>query len=315
MAAAVLPLVLGLATPGLGQSPPTTAPTATQPTSKPAPPSMPDLSTFEFRTTDSGLKVCDLAPGEGDDVTSNAFIEFRFKSWLENGTWWRGTPEGGPGARLPVTGTRFVGWSEGVAGMKPGGRRLLVIPPNLAFGEGGAPGVPGNSTIVMDVEVVRILVQITPTDPSDLTQTASGLRYADLKVGDGESPEPDSQVTVHFSGWLEDGTLFDSSVARGRPNTVPLEEVIDGWQEGLLTMKVGGKRKLIVPPSLAFGERGAMRVPPNATLIYEVELLAVEEATQPAPVPPTVRATPKPRKPPEPVPLEPKDRDGMPELP
>ena len=71
MAAAVLPLVLGLVTPGLGQSPPTTAPTATQPTSKPAPPSMPDLSTFEFRTTDSGLKVCDLAPGEGDDVTEN----------------------------------------------------------------------------------------------------------------------------------------------------------------------------------------------------------------------------------------------------
>jgi len=314
---AVLLSLLLPAMPGFGQAPPTTAPVTTQPTAAPAHPPMPDLGAFDFRTTSSGLKIYDYALGAGEDVTSNAFIEFRFKAWLADGTWWRGTPETGPGARLPVMGTRVVGWSEGVRGRKSGGRRLLIIPPELAFGEGGAPGVPGNATIVMDVELVGILVQMMRTKPSELTQTPTGLKYADLKVGDGPSPEPDSQVTVHFSGWLEDGTVFDSSVVRGTPSTVPLSQVIDGWQEGLLTMKVGGKRKLIVPPNLGFGEQGAMRVPPNSTLIYEVELLAVEEPPETPPVPPTAADAPKPPAPPKPAPSRPapRDGDGMPELP
>lgn len=314
---AVLLSFLLLPVSGFGQALPSAEPATTQPTTAPAHPPMPDLDAFAFRTTSSGLKIYDFALGEGEDVTSNAFIEFRFKAWLDDGTWWRGTPETGPGAPLPVTGTRFVGWSEGVRGMKPGGRRLLVIPPELAFGEGGAPGIPGNSTIVMDIDLVRILVQMTPTKPADLTQTPTGLKYADLKVGDGPSPGPDSQVTVHFSGWLEDGAVFDSSVVRGAPSTVPLNQVIDGWQEGLLTMKVGGKRKLIVPPDLGFGERGAMRVPPNSTLIYEVELLAVQGPPEPRPVPPTADDTSRPPAPPKPAPPRPAPRegDGMPELP
>ena len=310
---AVLLSLLLPASSGLGQAIPTTGPAIAPPTTAPAHPPMPDLDAFEFRTTSSGLKIYDHALGEGEDVTSNAFIEFRFKAWLDDGTWWRGTPDTGPGAKLPVTGTRFVGWSEGVRGMKPGGRRLLVIPPELGFGEGGAPGIPGNSTIVMDVELVSIVVQMTPTKPSDLTQTPTGLKYADLKVGDGPSPRPDSLVTVHFSGWLEDGTVFDSSVVRGDPSSAPLNQVIDGWQEGLLTMKVGGKRKLIVPPNLGFGERGARLVPPNSTLIYEVELLSVQEP----PVPPTEDDVPTPPTPPKPELPRPEPRvgDGMPELP
>ncbi len=300
-----------------GQAAPTTRPVAAPPSTAPANPPMPDLSTLEFRTTASGLKIYDFALGAGEDVTSNAFIEFRFKAWLNDGTWWRGTAETGPGAKLPVLGTRFQGWSEGVRGMKPGGRRLLVIPPELAFGEGGAPGIPGNSTIVMDVEILSILARMTPTKPSELTETPSGLKYVDLKVGEGPSPKPDSLVTVNFTGWLEDGTLFDTSAARGVPNTVPLDKVIDGWQEGLATMKAGGKRKLIVPPSLGFGERGGTRVPPNSTLIYEVELVSVQEPPKPPPVPPSAVDVPPPPVSPRPAPSRPEPRqgDGMPELP
>lgn len=115
----------------------------------------------------------------------------------------------------------------------------------------------------------------------DWTETASGLKYYDIKVGDGAQPaSPQSQVTVHYSGWLTDGRLFDSSVERGQPITFPLGGVIPGWREGVSTMKVGGKRKLIIPGNLGYGARGnpGGGIPPMATLIFDVELLSVNDA-------------------------------------
>lgn len=109
--------------------------------------------------------------------------------------------------------------------------------------------------------------------------TPSGLKYVDRVVGSGESPKPSQMVVVHYTGTLENGTKFDSSVDRGQPFTfqIGVGKVIKGWDEGVMTMKVGGKRKLIIPPQLGYGARGAGRViPPNATLIFEVELLGVQ---------------------------------------
>lgn len=108
--------------------------------------------------------------------------------------------------------------------------------------------------------------------------TQSGLRYEDLVVGTGASPQPGQEVTVHYTGVLEDGTKFDSSLDRGEPFkfTIGVGRVIKGWDEGVMTMKVGGKRKLVIPPQLGYGARGAGGViPPNATLVFEVELLSV----------------------------------------
>ncbi len=109
--------------------------------------------------------------------------------------------------------------------------------------------------------------------------TASGLQYEDIVVGTGASPKAGQMTKVHYTGWLTDGTKFDSSVDRGQPFEfeVGMGRVIKGWDEGVLTMKIGGKRKLIIPPQLGYGARGAGSViPPNATLVFEVELLGVQ---------------------------------------
>ncbi|MBS1647441.1 MAG: peptidylprolyl isomerase [Bacteroidetes bacterium] len=107
--------------------------------------------------------------------------------------------------------------------------------------------------------------------------TASGLRYIIEKEGTGAQPTANSQVTVHYTGTLLNGTKFDSSVDRGQPLTFGLGQVIPGWTEGLQLMKVGGKSKLIIPPNLGYGERGAGGViPPNAWLVFDVELLDIK---------------------------------------
>lgn len=108
--------------------------------------------------------------------------------------------------------------------------------------------------------------------------TDSGLKYEDLAVGDGPSAAAGQTVTVHYTGWLTDGSKFDSSVDRDDPFRFPLGrgQVIRGWEEGLVGMQVGGKRRLTIPPQLGYGAAGAGGViPPHATLIFEIELLDV----------------------------------------
>lgn len=110
------------------------------------------------------------------------------------------------------------------------------------------------------------------------TTTASGLVIEEIALGDGDGAQPGRAVSVHYTGWLTNGTKFDSSVDRDEPFEFPLGRgyVIRGWDEGVAGMKVGGKRKLTIPPDLGYGPRGAGGViPPNATLVFEVQLLAV----------------------------------------
>lgn len=108
--------------------------------------------------------------------------------------------------------------------------------------------------------------------------TPTGLKYMVEKEGEGVKPGPTDNVTVHYTGKLLDGTVFDSSVARGEPATFPLNGVIPGWTEGLQYMKEGAKYTFYIPSDLAYGSRGAAgAIPPNSDLIFEVELIKVEK--------------------------------------
>ncbi len=116
---------------------------------------------------------------------------------------------------------------------------------------------------------------VLPGD-NECALSESGLKHQLVSEGDGASPGPFETVTVHYAGWLTDGTLFDSSYARGKPISFPLNRVIAGWGEGLALMKTGGTSRFVIPPELGYGPRGAPpAIGPNATLLFLVELIDI----------------------------------------
>ena len=112
--------------------------------------------------------------------------------------------------------------------------------------------------------------------PADAETTSSGLAHKVLQAGTGDRhPGSTANVTVHYTGWLTNGSMFDSSVTRGEPSSFPLNQVIAGWTEGLQLMVVGEKRRFWIPGDLAYGSRGRPGIPPNALLVFDVELIAI----------------------------------------
>lgn len=234
-------------------------------------------------TTDSGLKYWDIKVGEGASPKATDKVTVHYSGWFKDGKLFDSSVKRGDAATFPLNGV-IKGWTEGLQSMKVGGIRRLEIPFALAYGEAGRPPtIPPKSDLIFEVELLDVFVPPPPPTQRSIegiepVTMESGLKYWDIKAGDGKSPaSASSKVTVHYSGWLKDGKLFDSSVTRGTPATFALNGVIRGWTEGLANMKVGGIRRLEIPYALAYGEPGRPGIPAKADLIFEVELLAVAD--------------------------------------
>ena len=235
--------------------------------------------------TASGLEYTETKAGDGPAPKAGDIVSVHYTGKLTDGKKFDSSVDRGQPFQFPLGAGRVIkGWDEGIALMKKGGKAILTIPPELGYGARGAGGViPPNATLVFEVELVDILpgapVAPTKVNEADYQTTPTGLKYYDFAVGAGATPQKGQQVTVHYTGWLIDGKKFDSSLDRGEAFAFPIGagQVIRGWDEGVMSMKVGGKRQLVIPPELGYGARGAGGViPANATLIFEVELLGVK---------------------------------------
>jgi len=245
-------------------------------------PEAPQPRPDDITETASGLQYFDLEVGDGAAPSEGDLVQVDYTGWLEDGTMFDSSFKRPDPFAFPLGKGRVIkGWDEGVASMKVGGKRQLIIPGDLAYGAKGRPGrIPPNATLVFEVELLDILkVPDAPIEVSDYEETESGLKYHVIEEGTGPSPEPEQRVSVHYTGWLTDGTRFDSSLERGRPITFALGtgHVIKGWDEGVGMMKVGGKRQLYIPYALAYGEQGRPpTIPPKSDLIFQVELVGVQ---------------------------------------
>jgi FKBP-type peptidyl-prolyl cis-trans isomerase len=236
--------------------------------------------------TDSGLEVTEIREGEGGIPAAGDVVSIRYTGWYLDGKRVDSTDRlGAPLEFRMGKGQLLRGMEEGVATMRKGGKRILVLPPKLAYGEEGRPGVvPPNAWIKFEVELVDIRPgppAILPWNDSgmEIIATKTGLQFVDFQLGQGKFPELGSTVVVQYTGFLDDGTLFDSTYHQGYPVEFELsaKRLIPGWVEGLLSMQAGGRRKLIIPPFLGYGDKGyGTVIPPNATLIYDIELLEIK---------------------------------------
>ncbi|MEO0399941.1 MAG: FKBP-type peptidyl-prolyl cis-trans isomerase [Pseudomonadota bacterium] len=245
------------------------------------------------KTTDSGLQYQILSEGEegGRTPAVNDLVDVHYVGTFIDGVEFDSSRARGAAARF-LAGQVIDGWVEALQLMSEGDRYRLFIPPNLAYGEAGAPGAIGpNQALIFDVELLGVTNPqinmaaaksfLTDNAGKDgVVATNSGLQYKVLNEGaaDGASPTDANVVRVHYEGRLLNGTVFDSSYERGAPAEFPLSQVIPGWIEGVQLMSVGDKFQFYIQPELAYGVQGRPpTIGPNELLVFDVELLEVKE--------------------------------------
>ena len=243
-------------------------------------PAPPDVATppGDAEVTASGLASKVLEAGTGKEHPGAADrVEVHYTGWTTDGKMFDSSVQRGKSSSFPLNRV-IAGWTEGVQLMVIGEKRRFWIPEDLAYG--GRPGRPAGM-LVFDVELLGITKAPEPppvpadvgAPPADAEVTRSGLASKVLSPGTGEEhPKASSQVKVHYSGWTTDGQMFDSSVARGKPTSFGLRQVIKGWTEGLQLMVEGEKRRFWIPEKLAYkGQPGR----PAGMLVFDVELIEI----------------------------------------
>ena len=240
-------------------------------------PAPPDVAAppADAAKTSSGLASKVLQPGTGDKKPGpQDMVTVHYTGWTTDGKMFDSSHARGKPNTFGV-GNVIKGWGEGVQLMVVGEKRRLWIPEALAYQGKRDP----RGMLVFDIELLDIAPSptVAPPDvaapPADAKRTSSGLAYKVLRAGKGTThPQRRSRVTVHYTGWTTDGKMFDSSVTRGSPASFGLDEVIEGWTEGVQLMVEGERARFWIPERLAYkGER-----PPRGMLVFDIELISIQ---------------------------------------
>lgn len=239
----------------------------------------------------------DIVVGDGDTITAPGdSIEVQYVGVSLDGTQFDASWDRGETAQFSLDGV-IPGWTQGLQGMAVGGRRLLVIPADLAYGDDPSSGRP-TGTLVFAIDLVAIsdhapipldavgdgsgVISVTgplgerPVVALNSAVDVTELVSQDIIVGEGDEVTADSEITVQYLGALLDGTVFDASWDRdAEAATFTLSGLIEGWKQGLVGMRAGGRRLLVVPASLGYGDAGQGPVPPASTLVFVIDVESV----------------------------------------
>ena len=253
--------------------------------------SLPQRVTQPVYITDpSGIQYRVTQPGDGNKPLINDMVYVHYRLMLEDSTIIDNSYDRGEPVSFKMgVGQVIDGWEKGIGLLKEGDKAIMIIPPDLAYGERAVGDIPAHSILIFDVEVVKIEPAPKPLNVpagTDITSTTSGLSYAVIEHGDGMMLITGMRVRIHYNGFFEkDMTIFDSSYQRGEPIDFTLGKgmVIRGWEEGISKLRVGDKARLWVPYELAYGEQGRGPIPPATNLIFDVEVIDAEEVKRPEP--------------------------------
>ncbi len=239
---------------------------------EPVPPSTLNDPPADAEHLESGLTTVVLEKGEGTEFpTETDIVKVDYSVWRSDGTLVAQVP-GDRSVAVPVF-EMLPGWKEMAMMMVVGETRRGWVPAELGGGK-----IPEGEHFLFDTRLVEIIPFPLPPEnltepPADAARTKSGLAYRVLESGKGgDHPSRGSEVVVHYTGWTNDGKLFDSSVIRGTPASFSLRSVIPGWTEGLQLMTVGEKTRFWIPAKLAYGNQKGK---PQGMLIFDIELLDI----------------------------------------
>ncbi|MFV8754965.1 FKBP-type peptidyl-prolyl cis-trans isomerase [Nannocystaceae bacterium ST9] len=258
-------------------------------------------------TLAGGLVVEDFVIGKGEAAKSGSEVSVHYTGTLTDGSVFDTSRKRHKPLTFTIGEGRVIkGWDQGLPGMKVGGKRRLTVPAELAYGTRKKGKIPPNSQLTFTIELVESFGpvgdpkgdEVFAGDPVQRTELERGLIVEEFAGGEGRVAAAGDKVVVHYTGKLDDGTVFDSSVPRKKPLSFQLgqRKVIEGWELGIAGMKVGGLRRLIIPAELAYGPRGKGKIPPNSRLTFTIELMAIRDA--PAPVVPERPRLDSPSSPP-----------------
>jgi peptidylprolyl isomerase len=235
-------------------------------------------------TTASGLKYKIIQQGKGVKPEQGDRVSVHYVGTLPDGTKFDSSRDRGQPYTFTIgQGQVIKGWDEGIALLHVGDKAILTIPPDLGYGAQAAGKIPANSTLIFEVELMevkaKIAVKAYDVAGKDTIALQDGLKMIIVKNGTGPKPENGKTVSVHYTGYLANGTKFDSSVERGEPIAFPLGQgrVIKGWDMGIAALNVGTQARLLIPYTLGYGDNGYPPIiPAKSDLVFDVELVGIQ---------------------------------------